>query len=123
MVITRLTRFLVLLAVLFAPLSMASAHATMAMPAASPTAVADHAMEEASASHCAQMGPTGEEEPAQGSPNDDIDCRVACSCTAPAASQALAEQAAFAPLVQQPEPYVPMSGLSPQAEPRPPQLS
>ena len=116
-----LLRLFLLLAVLFAPLSMASTRAAMAMPAASAGPMAEHGAGEASG-HCAQMDQSGEDDPSGTPSSDDADCTIACSCTPPAAGHPIGGQLPFAPLVNKPGRSLLMSGLSPQAEPRPPRL-
>jgi hypothetical protein len=117
-----LLRLFLLLAVLFAPLSMASTHAAMAMPAPSAGPVVEHGSAEASG-HCAQMDQSGEDDPAGAPSSDEADCTIACSCTPPATGHPIGEPLTFAPLVDKPGRSLLMSGLSPQAEPRPPRLS
>jgi hypothetical protein len=120
MPITCLLRFLLLLAVLLAPVRMTSSHAAMAMPApGAGQEAAGHELAPADG-HCADMAPATHDEPAgDASPAADNHCTIACSCVPPAMGQ-IAAQAPSVMEAVRPAPPLLMSGLSPQAEPRPP---
>lgn len=117
----RLLRFILLLAVLFAPVSMMNSHAAMAMPGPEAPAASHLVMAQAPEGHCADTAPASEDQPA-----DDAsrvkNCAVACSCIPPSAGQ-IAGRLPFTAQVHRPGPSLLMSGLAPQAEPRPPKLS
>jgi hypothetical protein len=121
MLATRLLRFLIALAMLLAPISMMGTHAAMAMPSPAPAAMADHGTAEATAGHCAEMPAPGEQAPDQ-APAKSIDCMIACSCVPPAIGD-IAEPAALPALAQRPALALPLHGLNPKAEPRPPRFS
>lgn len=119
MPIARIMRLLVLLALLLAPVSMAGTHAAMAMPAGHGAAMADHDMAP-TAGHCADMAPTSEEAPADDTaPARNIDCALACSCMPPAVG-GVAQRVPFTAGVHRPESPLLLTGLSLEAEPRPP---
>ena len=123
MPITRLLQLVLLLAVMLAPLSMMSAHAAMAMAAPTAAATADHDMAEAPGGHCAEAARASGQAPDGGdAPTKSADCAIACSCVPPAAGQ-VAEQADFTARPHPPGRFPLPAGLSPEAEPRPPQLS
>jgi len=121
MPIAHFLRFLVLLALLLAPVSMASTHAAMALPAPQ-SAMTDHHMAPA-AGHCADMATARDEAPADDSaPLENIDCAIACSCM-PSTVGVVGERPSFTARVHHTEPSPLLTGLSPQAEPRPPKLA
>ncbi len=116
MSLTRLLRLLTIFAVIFSPLSVASGHAAMAMPAA-PTST-DHTSA-ASASHCADMD--GQKDKG-GQRAPSIDCMIACSAlpTLDFEIEAHSMPAGFL------EPALFISalhGLHPESDPPPPRLS
>lgn len=120
MLLARLVRLLTILAVLFAPISMASAHGAMAAPA--PQQVQMHHAEMAMpAGHCADMNQSDRSDhKAPMSPG--IDCTIACSVI-----MTSAEPFADGPLpaVQMRTSILPMfrDGLKPESDPPPPRLS
>ena len=118
MSLTRLLQLLAIFAVIFSPLSMASAHAATAMPAAT-TAMAGHMAASAPAGHCADM--PGREDTG-GQPVPNIDCLIACT-----ALPSLAFEVEAHPLVPsfvEPAPLVAdLYGLHPESDPPPPRLS
>lgn len=123
MPVASILRFLLLLAVLLAPISMMSSHAAMALPAEEAGAMGHHEMSPAPGGHCADMAPASEDEPADGaSPVKNIDCTIACSCVPPAAGQ-IAQRPPYTPGVERPGLAALLVGVSPEAEPRPPQSS
>ena len=69
-------RFLTLLALLLAPLSMMTSHAAMA-------AAVDAAPASASAMHCAEMPQADNQAPGKQAPVKNIDCMLACACLPP----------------------------------------
>lgn len=121
MPLARLLRFILLLAVLFAPVSMMNSHAATAMPGAEAPATSHHLMAQAPEGHCADTAPASEDQPA-----DDAsrvkNCAIACSCIPPAAGQ-IAARLPFTAPVHRPGPSLIMTGLTPQAEPRPPKFA
>lgn len=113
---TRLLRFLTILAVLFAPISMMSGHAAMAMPAA-----AAHKMDQMAAmdaaDHCAGM----DKQPGD-QPGSSIDCMIACSVLLAAGSEVAIHP--MAPLLIQPIPLARgLQGLHPESDPPPPRFA
>ncbi len=74
MSLTRLMRFLVMTAMLLAPMSMMGGHAAMALPAPAATAMESHMRAGAPAGHCADMD---QDQDRQADPG--IDCMIACS--------------------------------------------
>lgn len=122
MPIASLLRFLLLLAVLLAPISMMSSHAVMAMPAAGAAPMAGHDVAPADG-HCADMAPATQGEPADdATPAAENHCTIACSCIPPAAGQ-VAAQAPIVVEAARSAPPLLMTGLTPQAEPRPPKIA
>lgn len=121
MAVTRLLRFLIALAMLLAPISMMGSHAAMAMTSPAAAAMADHGAGEASAGHCADMAMPDEQAPDQ-APAKNIDCTIACSCMPPAIGD-ISEPAALPAMAQRPALALPLHGLNPKAEPRPPRFS
>jgi len=117
MPLTRLLRFLTIFAVLFSPISMATGHAAMAMPAAS-AAMADH-MGAASAGHCADMG--GEQDKS-GPAAPSIDCMIACSAM-PAADFEVEAHPVVAAFIEPRALISALSGLNPESDPPPPRIS
>jgi hypothetical protein len=119
MPIARILRCLVLLALLLAPVSMASTHAAMAMPASPAVATSGHEAAPA-AGHCADTAPVSQDAPADdAAPAKNIDCTIACSCMPPAVGS-VAERASFTAGLHRPEVAPLLTGLSLEAEPRPP---
>jgi len=117
MSLTRLVRFLTLVAMLFAPLSMSGAHA--ALPVSGAAAVSDHVEAPPPAGHCADMDETQDR---SGQSNRSIDCMIACAAL-PAADFAVASHPA-APNTIDPAPLLSgLSGLHPGSDPPPPRLS
>lgn len=116
MVALRLLRFLTLLALLIAPLRMMSAHAEMAMPAAS-GAAAHHTAANVPSDHCGGMDQPGNEPPPSG-----IDCTIACSACPSAETQVDGHPVAAAA-----EPPVAVAsillGLHPESDPPPPRFA
>ena len=108
--LSRLVHFLALLALLLAPLGMASGHAAMAM--APHSAASLHRIDVAG--HCMGMG-----HPSKAQPPSCIDCMITCSALAAGESQIAAHPMAAAPL-----PRIPLQarihGLHPESDPPPP---
>ena len=117
MTATRLLRFLTLFAVLFSPISMATGHAAMAMPAPS-AAMADH-MAAGPAGHCAGMG--GEQDKS-GPAAPNIDCMIACSAML-AADLEVDVHPVVAAFIEPRALTGALHGLSPEFDPPPPRLS
>jgi hypothetical protein len=116
MVAWRLLRFLTLLALLIAPLRMMSAHAEMAMPAAS--AQGDHHMAAASPSeHCGGMDQPRKDQPVSG-----IDCTIACSACPSADTRVDVHPQAVAAVPPVASASV-LLGLHPESDPPPPRLA
>lgn len=121
MLLARVVRLLTILAVLFAPISMASAHGAMAAPAPQQAQMHHAQMADMPAGHCGDMDQRdGSDHKAPMSPG--IDCTIACSVIITSA-----ELFADAPL-----PAVQMrtsilltfrDGLEPESDPPPPRLS
>ncbi len=108
----RLLRFLMVVALIFAPLAMIGGHAAMAAPAT--VAAGDHHASKAGSGHCSDVG--------QEEPQASIDCMVACAGMLPSTpAVATAPLALKSP--DRPAIGVDQNGLSPAAEPRPPRLS
>ena len=109
-----LLRLFVLAALLLAPLGMVGSHAAMAAPHA--------AADQAVSGHCAEMGGSQDQAPADQAPGKSIDCMIACACV-PTPGVQLADP----PLpVAAPESAMIVSlagGLNPAADPPPPRLS
>jgi|GEM_PF-5239718 len=120
MPIQRLLQLVLLFALVLAPLTMMSAHAATPVSAG---VAAGHAVAQGAGGHCGEAAPTNGMEPAgDRAPAKSVDCTIACSCMPPAAG-APARQAAFAQRVHPPSPLPLLTGLNPQAEPRPPRSS
>lgn len=117
MSLTRLWRVLTILALLFAPLSMMSGHAAMAMPGPAPTAAMDHGQAGSPAGHCADMD---QDQTEHTSPS--IDCMIACSAV-PAAEFVVASHPAVHGVMQNGRLASLHPGLHPESEPPPPRLS
>jgi hypothetical protein len=118
-----LVRLFVLLALLLAPLGMMNTHAAMAMPAAATDMMPHHDMAQAPGGHCADTAaPMGQQPADDSSPANSAECMLACACVPPAIAQ-VAEQLPFiAPAFNAPDLPL-LTGLSRQAELRPPKLS
>ena len=114
---TRLLRFLTILAVFFAPISMSGGHAAMAMPAPS-GATADH-MTAGPAGHCADMG--GDQDQ-RGPTTPNIDCMIACSAML-AADFEVEDHFAAAAFIEPAALTSALHGLNPESDPPPPRLS
>lgn len=117
MPLTRLLRILTLIAVIFAPLSMAGGHAAMAMPAA-PAAMSDH-MGAMPAGHCADM--EGKQDK-NGPSAPSIDCMIACSAM-PAADFEVEVHPLTAAFIEPARLVSALHGLSPESDPPPPRIS
>lgn len=117
MSLTRLWRVLTILAVLFAPLSMMSGHAAMAMPSPPPAAVMDHGQAGSPVGHCADMD---QDQTGQTSPS--IDCMIACAAV-PAAEVEVASHPAVHGVMQVGRLASLHRGLHPESDPPPPRLS
>lgn len=121
MLLARLVRLLTILAVLFAPISMASAHGAMAAPVPQQAPMHHAQMADMPAGHCADMDQSDRgDRKAPMSPG--IDCTIACSVI-----MTSAELFADGPLpaVQMRTPLLPAfrDGLTPESDPPPPRLS
>lgn len=110
-------RFLTILAVLLAPLSMMGGHAAMAMPSPSAPSVIDHGQPGSPAGHCADMD---EDQTGQTSPS--IDCMIACSAV-PAAEFVVASHPAVHGITEVGRLASLHPGLHPESDPPPPRLS
>jgi hypothetical protein len=109
-----LLRLLLLVALMVAPVGMLGRHAAMAAP--------QDAQLSASAGHCADMGGTSQQDDDHEAPLKSFDCMVACACTLPTSSPAVA--AAFLSNLSQPQSLTALvSGHHPQSDPPPPRLS
>ena len=112
---SRLLRFLTLIALLLAPLSMS--HAAMAMPAGAPAAADHHTDAVASAHHCG-----GTDQPDKERPVSGIDCTIACSAVSSAESDIVAR-----PILAAPVPQIALAsslhGLHPESDPPPPRFA
>lgn len=118
MSLARLVRLLTIFAVIFSPLSMASGHATMAMPAAS-TSMPDHMAAAAPTGHCAEMA--GQEDRSE-QPAPNVDCLIACTAIPTLAFEVEAQPMLVGSV--EPAPLVAaLHGLNPEADPPPPRLS
>lgn len=116
----RLVRLFTILALLFAPLSMVSEHAAMAMPMQA-NAAAHHAESARPADHCADMSGQSEDETVPGR-DCMIDCTIACSGI-PSVGSVIADQAMPAAL-DQPLPLVSrIRGLHPESADPPPRIA
>lgn len=118
MSLTRLLRLLAIFAVILSPLSMASGHAAMAMPAAS-TTMADHMAPPAPAGHCADM-PSQKDE--SGPPASNVDCLIACS-TLPTLAFEVEAHPVLASFDEPAALVAALHGLHPESDPPPPRLS
>jgi hypothetical protein len=116
---TRLLRFLLVFALLFAPISMMGSHAAMAMPA-TPTPTVHHQPDMAMAGHCADMGGQSQQDQ-QGSTSPGIDCMIACSIILAAAGD-MAERPPLVATPYLPLPWADHPGRNPEAEPPPPRF-
>lgn len=122
MVAGHLVRMLTMLALLFAPLSMMSGHAAMAMPTGA--SASHHEQNTDQSAHCAEMAGQSQEDDGDGSsPGDCLtDCAVACSAI-PAPGSAMADQP-MAPAMAQPLPLVGrISGVHPESADPPPRIA
>ncbi len=117
MSLTRLWRILTIFAVLFAPLSMMSGHAAMAMPNLSASSDMDHGQAGSPAGHCADMD---QDQKGQTSPN--IDCMIACSAV-PAEEFEVASHPAVHAVMPVGRLASLHRGLHPESDPPPPRLS
>ena len=115
MVFRRLLYLLTLAALLLGPVSMMSEHSAVAMPVS--VVSQTHEMMTLDAGHCAEQErlPGNEQSAA-------VDCMIACACVPSFASPA-PSPLAVAPTEHLPVLSEALSGLSPQAEPRPPQIA
>lgn len=113
-------RFLLVLSLLFAPISMMGSHAAMAMPA-SPAPTAHHQPDMAMAGHCADMDRQHQQDQ-ESSPSPGIDCMIACS-TILAAAGDMAERLPLAGPPYLPLPPADHPGRTPEADPPPPRFS
>lgn len=117
MSLTRLFRFLAIVAILFAPLSMASGHAAMAMPAPSAT-MSGHMATAAPMGHCADMD--GEQDKS-GPSAPSIDCLIACSALPTMAFEVESHPAVHG-LIQPAALVGALTGRHPESDPPPPRL-
>lgn len=117
MPLTRLLRFLTLIAVIFAPISMSGGHAAMAMPA--PSAAMAEQMPAAPAGHCADMG--GEQDKS-GPSAPNIDCMIACSAM-PAADFEVEVHPVVAAFIEPRALTNALNGLNPESDPPPPRFA
>lgn len=117
MIALRYMRFLTILAVLLAPLSMMGGHAAMAMPSPAPTAAMDHGQSDSAAGHCADMD---QDQSGQTSPS--IDCMIACSAIHSAEFAVASHPAVHSatPIASLPGLH---PGLHPESDPPPPRFS
>lgn len=111
-------RLLTLFALLFAPLGMlGGAPAKAAMPSAG---------ESVGSGHCDEPVASHEQAPDEQAPAKSLDCLMDCMvlCSGmPSVSIQLVEPMLPAPMIMLAARSAPVCGLSPQAEPRPPQYS
>ena len=118
MLLKPLVRLLTLFALLLAPLPMLGGASAMT---ASPLAGAS-----ASSGHCAEAAVPDDQAPDKSAPAKSLDCLMNCMvlCSGmPSVSIQLAEPLPPAPLALTAAPSSLVRGLTPQAEPRPPQFS
>ena len=118
MSLTRLLRLLAIFAVILSPLSMASSHGAMAMPAAS-TSMADHMAAAPSTGHCADM--PGQKDKS-GPPASNVDCLIACS-TLPTLAFEMEAHLMVASFDEPAALVAALHGLHPESEPPPPRLT
>lgn len=118
MLFKHLIRLLTLFALLLAPLGMlGGAPAKAAMPSAG---------ESAGSGHCAETAASHEQAPDEQAPAKSLECLMDCMvlCSGmPSVSIQLVEPMLPAPMVMLAARSAPVRGLTPQAEPRPPQFS
>lgn len=118
MPLKQLVRLLTLFALLLAPLGMLGGASAMA---AAPSADAS-----AGSGHCAEMAATHDQAPDKRTPAKSLECLMDCMvlCSGmPSVSVQLVEQMPPEPMAMLAARSAPVRGLTPQAEPRPPQFS
>ena len=118
MSLTRLLQLLAIFAVILSPLSMASAHAATAMPAAT-TSMAAHMADSAPVGHCPDM--PGQEDTG-GQPAPNIDCLIACSAL-PSLAFEVEGHPHLPSFVEPGSLAADLHGLHPESDPPPPRLS
>ena len=117
-VMKNLVRLLTLLALLIAPMGMLGSHAAMA--------TAPSVQAAASGGHCAETAGSHEQFPDEQAPSKSLECMMDCMmlCSGmPAMTAQLAEPLSPSPMAAAISLSLPVRGLTPQAEPRPPQFS
>lgn len=120
MQLTRLLRFLTLVAMLFSPISMAAGHAAMAMPAPS-AAMADQ-MGAMPVGHCADMSGDQDKQDKSAPTGPNIDCMIACAAM-PAADFSVAVHPLFVAFIEPARLTGALHGLHPESDPPPPRHS
>ena len=122
MVVRHLVRVLTMLALLFAPLSMMSGHAAMAMPVAA-DAASHHKEAGSSSADCGEMGSESQDDDVGSTLGDCLtDCAVACSAI-PALGSAMADQP-LPPAMDQPLPLLGrVRSLHPESTDPPPRIA
>lgn len=117
MLVKHSLRLLMLVALLIAPLGMLGGTSVAASPVAE---------QGASGGHCEEMAASHEKAPDRQAPSKSADCLLDCMvlCSGmPSMPVQLAEPMPRAALPMAVPPSAAMSGLTPQAEPRPPRVS
>lgn len=117
-VMKNLVRILTLLALLIAPAGMLGGHAAMAT---APSVDAS-----AGSAHCADMAGSHDQSPDEQAPAKSLECMMDCMmlCSAmPSMTAQLAEPLSPSPMAAAASLSLLVQGLTPQAEPRPPQFS
>jgi hypothetical protein len=109
----RLLQLLTLLAMILAPVGMATGHDAMAAPAA-PGA---HTMSAMATDHCAGM-----DQPAKPQPPSCVDCNMVCAAL-PAVETAVAVHPIAAASLPRIAPEEAVQGLHPESDPPPPRLA
>lgn len=113
----RLLQLLALLAMILAPVGMATGHDGMAAPVATA-----HHVTEMAADHCTGMDQPGDRKPMNPQPPSCIDCSMVCAGLAAVDSQVALHPVAAASL-----PRIPLEdavqGLHPESDPPPPRLA
>ncbi|TFI59621.1 hypothetical protein E2493_03880 [Sphingomonas parva] len=113
-----LSRLLILLAVLVAPLTMAGHAAAMASPPAPQATVVHHRAAEMAAEHCAGAS----DERPKDRPGQAFDCAIACAAL-PAMPARVAEISRMPAPLDPPAPACAPRGLHPEAATPPPRIS
>ena len=121
MLVARFVRFLTILAVLFAPISMASAHGAMAAPIPQQAQMHHAQMADMPAGHCGDMD-QGDRSDHKAPMSPGIDCTIACSMIM-ASAEVFADGPLPAAQMRTLRLATSRKGLNPESDPPPPRLS